>query len=67
MLCVASLSSCASTIPAVTATERELCIQWRDSLPSRSRRDTAQTQTEIGTAYDIQAAACPKFQRFEQP
>jgi hypothetical protein len=47
-----------------TETERELCIAWRDSLPSRSFSDTEQTQAEIGLAYDVQAAACPRFARF---
>lgn len=50
--------------PEVTATEAALCRAWRDSLPGRSRQDTAQTQAEIGTAYDVQAAACPAFARF---
>lgn len=44
--------------------ERELCIQWRDSLPSRSRADTARTQQEIGYAYDVQGMACPAWARF---
>lgn len=47
-----------------TETERELCVAWRDSLPTRSREDTEQTQVEIGVAYDVQAAACPRFARF---
>jgi hypothetical protein len=48
-------------IGEATATERELCIAWRDSLPSRSTRDTEQTQIDIGVAYDVQSAACPAF------
>ena len=54
------------TIPVATATEveREICIQWRDSLPTRSRQDTPQTQQEIGHAYDIQGLACPNWARF---
>lgn len=64
MLCGVSLSACAPTMIADTATERELCIQWRDSLPTRSRSDTEQTRAEIGRAYDIQAAACPNWKRF---
>lgn len=53
-------------IPVATATEveREICIQWRDSLPTRSRQDTPQTQQEIGAAYDVQALACPQWARF---
>ena len=45
-------------------TERALCEAWRDSLPTRSREDTDQTQNEIGLAYDVQAAACPRYARF---
>lgn len=53
-------------IGADTATEveREICIQWRDSLPTRSRSDTERTQAEIGVAYDVQALACPQWARF---
>ena len=54
------------TISADTATEveREICIQWRDSMPSRSRQDTERTQQEIGYGYDVQAMACPLWARF---
>lgn len=44
-----------------TATEQELCLAWRDSLPTRSRQDTEQTKAEIGRAYDVHAAACPAW------
>jgi hypothetical protein len=60
---LAGAAAC-SPMTVATATERELCIAWRDSLPSRSRADTNQTQAEIGVAYDVQAAACPGFPRF---
>lgn len=63
-LCGAILSACAPTTPAATAIEAELCRQWRDSLPTRSRSDTEQTRAEIGRAYDVQAAACPNWMRF---
>lgn len=63
-LCGVSLSACVQTMPAATAIEAELCRQWRDSLPTRSRQDTEQTRGEIGRAYDVQAAACPKWARF---
>jgi len=63
-LCALILSACSPQISVDTETEREVCIQWRDSLPGRSRHDTEQTQAEIGRAYDIQAAACPKLKRF---
>lgn len=55
------LSACAWTQPTLVATETEvaLCEAWRDSLPSRSRSDTEQTQAEIGVAYDKFLAACP--------
>ena len=51
-------------MPTTTATERELCIAWRDSLPTRSKSDTEETRAEIGRAYDVQAAACPSWKRF---
>jgi hypothetical protein len=63
-LCAVTLCGCAQTTPGVTATEAELCRQWRDSLPTRSKSDTEQTQAEIGRAYDVQAAACPNWMRF---
>ena len=64
MLCGVILSACAQTTSAVTETEGELCRQWRDSLPTRSKKDTEQTRAEIGRAYDVQAAACPNWKRF---
>lgn len=51
------------TIAAIE-TEREICIQWRDSLPTRSRSDTERTQQEIGYAYDVQGMVCPQWARF---
>lgn len=63
-LCAAILSACAPTMPEATAIEAELCRQWRDSLPTRSRQDTEQTRAEIGRAYDVQATACPNWARF---
>jgi hypothetical protein len=59
-----AVAGCQMTTPAATGIERALCEAWRDSLPSRSRSDTAQTRAEIGAAYDVQAAACPAFARF---
>lgn len=64
------MAGCATPTPPAkptheaTATEAALCRSWRDSLPSRSKRDTPETQAEIGKAYDVQAAACPDFPRF---
>lgn len=49
---------------AAIETEREICIQWRDSLPTRSRNDTERTQQEIGYAYDVQGMVCPQWARF---
>ena len=43
------------------ATETALCQIWGQSLPTRSRADTAQTQNEIGAAYADFAAACPDW------
>lgn len=63
-LCL-GLVGCAQPTPEATATERELCIQWRDSLPTRSKADTEQTQAEIGLSYDLQAAACPAWAVFQ--
>lgn len=40
------------------ATEQALCDVWHDSLPSRSRADTPETQAQIGRAYDKFEAAC---------
>lgn len=56
--------ACTPTTGVATATEAEICRAWRDSLPSRSSRDTEQTRAEIGVSYDVQAAACPEFARF---
>lgn len=61
---LAALPACEKMTGAATATERELCLAWRDSLPSRSDLDTQQTREEIGLSYDVQAAACPAFARF---
>lgn len=51
-------------VDTATEVERELCIQWRDSLPTRSRSDTERTQQEIGYAYDVQGMVCPQWARF---
>ena len=44
-----------------TATENTICRIWGESLPTRSRSDTAQTQNEIGEAYADFATACPAY------
>ncbi len=56
-----TLSACESTRTEATATEETLCTVWGQSLPTRSRSDTAQTQSEIGQAYADFEAACPDF------
>jgi len=65
LLLATSLLAACGMISGVTETEKALCVAWRDSLPTRSSRDTQQTQDEIGVAYDVQAAACPDHPRFE--
>ena len=63
MSCVAAsllLTSACATQPIVeaTATEAARCEAWEASLPTRSDADTAQTQAEVGHAYDVFEAAC---------
>jgi hypothetical protein len=55
------LSACIQTPTATEggAIETTLCRVWGESLPTRSRADTAQTQGEIGASYADFAAACP--------
>ena len=40
-------------------TEREACIAWGESLPTRSRADTQATIDQITSLYATFAAACP--------
>lgn len=56
-------TGCATKPPtgAATATEAAICDAWRDSLPTRSRDDTARTRAEIGRAYDVFLAACEGY------
>lgn len=63
--CIPSQTTPVATVP--TEVEKELCIQWRDSLPTRSRSDTERTQQEIGYAYDVQGMVCPQWARFPSP
>ena len=63
MIAALTLSGCAPMKGGATATENTLCRIWGESLPTRSRTDTAQTQTEIGEAYADFAAACPAYAR----
>lgn len=64
LLLCAPLAGCVTATGVATETERELCIQWRDSLPTRSRHDTQRTRDEIGAAYDAQEKACPDYPRW---
>jgi hypothetical protein len=59
----AILAGCLPTTEA-SETERALCEAWAESLPTRSREDTEQTQEEIGRSYDAQAAACPGMELY---
>ena len=63
LITVLILSGCASMKTPGTATERTLCRVWGESLPTRSRSDTQQTQTEISEAYADFATACPDYER----
>ncbi len=58
MLPVALLAGCSEMTRGATETEKEICRQWAESLPSRSRQDTPKTQSDIGKSYDAQAAVC---------
>lgn len=41
-----------------TVTEKIRCEAWRESLPTRSHSDTAETQDQIGRAWAVWEAAC---------
>ena len=54
-------AGCARTVtPEVTATTEAMCDAWQDSLPTRSRADTVETQEQIGAAYDVFEAVCER-------
>ena len=55
------LSGCVNTTTPGGATERTLCRVWGESLPTRSRSDTAQTQLEVAEAYADFEAACGEY------
>jgi hypothetical protein len=46
----------------IDARANEICWAWGQSLPTRSRRDTAQTKTEITRAYADFKTACPEHE-----
>lgn len=54
------LMSCENTRVGDSATEKELCIQWGESLATRSRLDTEQTKAEIQESYARFSLSCPK-------
>ena len=57
LVAMAACSPIAPT-PESTATERELCRVWFDSIPTRSQSDTAQTRLEVQTAIDVWDEVC---------
>lgn len=61
---LALLAACSPnrTTQGVTETEKALCDAWQESLTTRSRNDTQQTQDGIGRGYDSFLAACPTYQ-----
>lgn len=55
------LMSCSqTTTTGGGATTEAMCDVWQQSLPSRSRADTAQTIEEIGRAYDVFESVCQR-------
>ena len=51
MMCASiGMTGCDNTMTQATATERALCEVWGQSLPTRSRADTAPTQQAIQRA-----------------
>lgn len=58
---VAVMPALAACAPATssTATEREICIGWADSLFRPSRADTYETAARLTGQYNQQAAYCP--------
>lgn len=62
LIFLALVPACApkpETIAAIeTKTALVLCNVWQESLPTRSRKDTEQTQKEIGEGYDDFLVAC---------
>jgi predicted outer membrane protein len=58
-LAMLTATGCTMTAGA-TATEAAMCDVWQDSLPTRSRSDTPETQEQIGRAYDVFEAVCQR-------
>ena len=65
VLAATSLTACASmtTLGGATnsAAAAEICRQWGESLPTRSRSDTALTKKQIQEGYARFALSCPDF------
>jgi hypothetical protein len=53
------LSACQTTQIVATETEVAICESLGETLPTRSRQDTAQTRDEITYLYATFAAVCP--------
>ncbi len=60
LVLLAACGSHGTTTPAVSATESAICDAWQESLPARSKADTARTIEEIGLAYDAFEAVCQR-------
>lgn len=54
-----SAIGCSQTTAIGTKSEAEICLAWGDTLPTRSRSDTLQTQAEVGDNRAAFRAACP--------
>ncbi len=52
-----TLTGC-TTLTTATATETAICDAWEDTLPTRSRSDTEQTQSEVGQNRATFRAVC---------
>lgn len=61
VLAVTVTSGCGSLTMPDGATEGALCQIWGESLPTRSRSDTEQTQAEIQVAYADFLGSCPDW------
>lgn len=62
MLSVILMSACGTTRIEGSATEREICRQMGESLPTRSKSDTQQTIDEISETYAKFALVCPGWE-----
>lgn len=60
-LTLIALLGCAPMTTPGSATEAAICRAWGNSLPTRSRADTEQTQAEIQLGYADFQNACPAF------